>query len=177
MSFYFLSLILSIMNSTPVFDFKPAASLSDWTVVNDGVMGGLSRSTLEISNAGHGVFSGKVSLENNGGFASIRLDCGRVPLGKASALVLRVKGDGKRYQFRIRARKSDYYSYIHYFETTGEWEEITLPLRDFYPTFRGRKLNLPNFTSKVLEEVGILIGNKRAERFELQIDVIGLQTD
>ncbi len=165
------------MNPTRIFNFEAGASLSDWTVVNDGVMGGLSRSTLEISDSGHGVFSGKVSLENNGGFASIRLDCGRMSLENASALVIKVKGDEKRYQFRIRARKSDYYSYVQYFQTGGQWEEITLPLRDFYPTFRGRKLNLPNFASEALEEVGILIGNKRAESFELQIDVIALQTD
>ena len=177
MPFYMLPLILTIMNQTPVFDFEPKSSLSDWTVVNDGVMGGLSQSTLKISDAGHGVFSGRVSLENNGGFASIRLDCGRMSLQNAQNIVLKVKGDGKRYQCRIRARKSDYYSYVQYFETGTQWEEISLPLRDFYPTFRGRKLNLPNFAADALEEVGILIGNKRAERFELHIDRIGLQGD
>ncbi|MEJ2585776.1 MAG: CIA30 family protein [Robiginitalea sp.] len=164
------------MDPIPIFDFQPDADLNNWTVVNDGVMGGRSRSTLSLDQAGHGVFSGRVSLENNGGFASIRLQCGRIDLN-SKAMVLRVKGDGKRYQFRIRARKNDYYSYIHYFETSGDWEDISLPLADFYPTFRGRKLDLPNFSGNVLEEIGILIGNKRPENFQLLIDSIGLKAN
>ena len=163
------------MQAQTVFDFNKEASLEWWMVVNDGVMGGLSRSTLKVDAEGHGVFSGKVSLENNGGFASIRLDCGRVPLKNTQSLVLHLKGDGGRYQFRIRARKSDYYAYIHYFETSGDWEEISLPLAEFYPTFRGRKLNLPDFDGDSLEEVGILIGNKQEEEFELRIDSIRLE--
>jgi NADH dehydrogenase [ubiquinone] 1 alpha subcomplex assembly factor 1 len=176
MIFHLLPLLIFLMDPIPIFDFHPDADLNNWTVVNDGVMGGRSRSTLSLDQAGHGVFSGRVSLENNGGFASIRLQCGRIDLN-SKAMVLRVKGDGKRYQFRIRARKNDYYSYIHYFETSGDWEDISLPLADFYPTFRGRKLDLPNFSGNVLEEIGILIGNKRPENFQLLIDSIGLKAN
>lgn len=174
---YLLTLILLSMNPTPIFDFHPKASLQKWNVVNDGVMGGRSQSTLRLDEAGNGVFAGRVSLENNGGFASIRLDCGTISIGQSKHITLRVKGDGKRYQLRIRARKSDSYAYIHYFQTSGEWEEISLPLEAFYPTFRGRKLNLPNFSSKVLEEVGVLIGNGRQEGFELLIDSISLSAE
>ncbi len=174
---YLLPLILFAMNPTPVFDFHPKASLNEWTVVNDGVMGGRSQSTLRLDEAGNGVFAGRVSLENNGGFASVRLDCGTISVGKAKYLTLRVKGDGNRYQFRVRARKNDYYAYIHYFQTSGKWEEISLPLEDFYPNFRGRRLNLPNFSSNTLEEVGILIGNGRREGFQLLIDSISLRAD
>ena len=163
------------MQQTVLFNFNKEASLENWMVINDGVMGGLSRSTLQLNEDGRGVFSGRVSLENNGGFASIRLDCGNISVKNVRSLVLKVKGDGKRYQFRIRAQKKDYYSYIQYFETSGEWEEISLPLADFYPTFRGRKLNLPNYSSDSLEEVGLLIGNKRQESFQLLIESIRLE--
>lgn len=165
------------MNPTPIFDFHPKARMDKWTVVNDGVMGGRSQSTLRLDEAGHGVFAGRVSLENNGGFASVRLDCGTVPVGKAKYLTLRVKGDGKRYQFRIRANENDAFAYIQYFQTSGEWEDISLALEDFYPNFRGRKLNLPNFASNSLEEVGILIGNGRPEGFQLLIDSISLRAE
>lgn len=163
------------MQAQTLFDFSEETSPEKWLVVNDGVMGGLSRSTLRVNTSGHGVFSGQVSLENNGGFASIRLDCGKISIGSAQRLILKVKGDGKRYQFRIRARKADYYAYIQYFETSGDWEEITLPLAEFYPTFRGRNLDLPDFSGKALEEVGILIGNKKEEAFELEIESIRLE--
>ena len=165
------------MGTTPLFDFNRNAPLDNWVVIEDGVMGGRSRGSLRPDGEGHGLFSGKVSLENNGGFASIRLDCGRVPLSDAHAVVMQLKGDGKRYQFRIRASKSDAHAYVHYFETSGDWEEISLPLNDFYPTFRGRRLELPNFSAASLEEIGILIGNRREEHFELRIKSIGLVTD
>ena len=163
------------MQVQTLYDFSKEASPEGWVVINDGVMGGLSRSTLTVNAEGHGVFSGKVSLENNGGFASIRLAPGMVSLKNSIFLVLHVKGDGRRYQVRLRERKGDYYAYVHYFETSGGWEKITLPLSEFYATFRGRKLNLPDFKGDSLEEVGILIGNDQEEEFELRIDSILLE--
>jgi hypothetical protein len=59
-------------------------------------MGGVSHSRLRHDAAGHAVFEGVVSLENNGGFASVRsrpLDLG-VP--GAANYSLEVRGDGKR---------------------------------------------------------------------------------
>jgi NADH dehydrogenase [ubiquinone] 1 alpha subcomplex assembly factor 1 len=90
-------------------------------------------------------------------------------------VVLRIKGDGKRYQFRVKDKTSQYHSYITYFETSGEWQTVRLPLRDFYPSFRGRKLRIPNFNHSQIAEVAFLIGNKKAESFELVIDMIGLE--
>lgn len=167
--------ILAFMTVHPIFDFKPDSSLEDWYVVNDGVMGGLSRGNLKLDSAGHGVFSGKISLENNGGFSSIRYDCGPTDLEGHRYIILKVKGDGQRYQFRVKSSREDYYSYISYFETTGEWQVLKLPLDSMYPVFRGRRLDMPHFGGNVLEEIGILIGNKEAMSFELHIDTIGLE--
>jgi hypothetical protein len=162
------------MGTQPLFDFKPGASLEKWIVVNDGVMGGRSRGRLSLNEEGHGVFSGDISLANNGGFSSVRYLSGTVHLDGLGQVRLRVRGDGKRYQFRIKARQGDYYSYIAYFETNGQWQEIVLPLEDFYPSFRGNRLGLPNFPGQQLEEISILIGNKRAESFKLELDNIFL---
>jgi hypothetical protein len=167
--------ILVYMALHPIFDFKPDSSLEDWYVVNDGVMGGLSRGNLKLDAAGHGLFSGRISLENNGGFSSVRYDCGPTDLNGYRFISLKVKGDGQRYQFRIKANRKDYYSYISYFETTGEWQVLKLPLDSMYPVFRGRRLDMPHFSGNALEEIGILIGNKEAATFELRIDSIGLE--
>ena len=167
--------ILAFMTVHPIFDFNPDSSLEDWYVVNDGVMGGISRGNLKLDSAGHGVFSGKISLENNGGFSSIRYDCGRTDLDGHRYIVLKVKGDGQRYQFRVKSSREDYYSYISYFETTGEWQVLKLPLDSMYPVFRGRRLDMPDFGGNTLEEIGILIGNKEAKSFELRIDSISLE--
>ena len=89
-----------------------------------------------------------------------------------SKIILKVKGDGKAYQFRVKSKSSDYYSYITSFNTSKEWETIKLTLSDMYPAFRGRKLNISNYDNEGIEEIAFLIGNKRAETFKLEIDSI-----
>ncbi len=170
-------LILLTLNPNPMvlFDFSKNSDLKGWFVVNDGVMGGRSQSTFELDAEGNGLFQGKVSLENNGGFASVHYRFDRTEIGEAKNIVLHLKGDGKRYQARVYANISDYYSYIAYFETSGEWETIEIPLNSMYPSFRGRKLDQANFSGTSLEEVALLIGNKKAESFSLQIDKIELR--
>ena len=171
-------LLLGLFMSTlPIYDFNPSSNLSDWYVVNDGVMGGLSKGRLETNQDGHGVFYGRVSLENNGGFTSIRHPFKTKKVSGYTYLVLRVKGDGKRYQIRVKPKTSLYYSYIAYIETSGAWETIRIPMREMYPVFRGNRLKLGNFEANELQEIGILIGNKQAEEFRLEIDTIYLDTD
>jgi len=55
-----------------IFDFNKNSKINDWITVDDNVMGGKSSSTFEINSDGHGVFKGSISLENNGGFCSVR---------------------------------------------------------------------------------------------------------
>ena len=164
------------MNTLIIYDFTKTSNISEWYVVNDGVMGGLSRGMFELSDHGHGVFRGKVSLENNGGFSSIRYPFTTKKVSGYNYLKLKVKGDKKRYQIRAKSKRSQYYSYVAYFETSGQWEIISIPLREMYPLFRGYQLNQPNYDGIQLEEVGILIANKKAEDFRLEIDAIYLET-
>jgi hypothetical protein len=170
-----ISLILLSMNTKVIFDFDANQDLNKWSVVDDTVMGGRSNGSFQLSEEGHGVFAGYVTTENNGGFSSVRHDFDKLSVNGFEKVVISLKGDGKDYQFRIKASKSDYYSYIKQFSTSGEWEEIVIPLCDFYPSFRGRKLNMSNFSGTSIEEVTFLIGNKRKESFRLMIDKIELQ--
>jgi hypothetical protein len=86
-----------------------------------------------------------------------------------------VKGDGKNYEFRLKGEISQYESYVHQFATTGEWQNIKLAINEFYPQFRGRKLNIPNFNFKNIEQISFLIANSQEEDFELLIDWIDLE--
>ena len=86
-----------------------------------------------------------------------------------------MKGDGKKYQFRVKKSESDYYSYIYEFQTSTEWETIEIPVNKLYASFRGRTLQLPNYDGQSLEEIAFLIGNKRNENFELLIDKIEVE--
>jgi len=157
-----------------LFDFSESADISGWEIVDDVVMGGRSNGTFYLSPAGNGVFSGKVSLENNGGFSSVRYDLNGLDMEAYDTFLLKVKGDGKRYQFRVKTGKYDRQSYISYFETTGEWQEIAIPMHEMVPTFRGMRLNMENYPGKKLDQVSFLIGNSRPEGFRLEIDEIAV---
>ncbi|MBT8300246.1 MAG: CIA30 family protein [Maribacter sp.] len=163
------------MQSYTIVDFQQNSNPENWTIVDDVVMGGRSSGSFYISDEGYGVFQGSVSLENNGGFSSLRYRIKKITTKPYSKIVLRVKGDGKTLQFRIKTKASDYYSYISYFDTSGDWETIEISLNEMYPAFRGRTLNIPNFSSGTIEELAFLIGNKKAESFKLEIATISLK--
>ena len=163
-----------MINTISIFDFNRESDISNWSITDDVVMGGQSSGSFHLDNDGFGVFKGTVSTENNGGFSSIRYSGSKIELSGQDKLRIRLKGDGKKYQFRIKANASDYYSFIRTFKTTGDWEIIEIPLKDFYPSFRGQKLNFPNFSANNIEEIGFLIGNKVNESFKLVIDKIEL---
>jgi hypothetical protein len=85
-----------------LFDFQAAESTAGWSAIDDAVMGGISASRLRHDPAGHAVFEGVVSLDNNGGFASVRSRPGELGAPGALSYVLDVRGDGKRYKLNLR---------------------------------------------------------------------------
>lgn len=176
---FFISTIILLMlsqdTSRIIYDFTKAKNVNDWYVVNDGVMGGLSKGKLTKNYDGHAVFEGYVTTENNGGFTSVRYPFYTLDVSKYKAVKIKLKGDGKPYQFRIKEKENQRHSYIQEFDTSGDWETITIPFESFYPSFRGRKLDMSNYSGKTMEEVTFLIGNKKKESFQLEIERIYLE--
>ena len=141
------------------FDRKESSKL-DWQVVDDGVMGGLSKGKLEISKEGILSFSGTLSLENNGGFSSIRTGDLELDLSNAKGLVARVKGDGRSYQMRFatdaRFRGMEV-SFSGEFPTKkGQWTEVKIPFDQFKGSFRGMQLKDEKFDPAKIRRLGIL---------------------
>lgn len=158
-----------------IFDFNAVNDINDWNVIDDVVMGGKSCGTVHLNNEGNVIFEGHVSLDNNGGFSTLKHRFNDIVTKPYSKIVLNVKGDGKKYQFRLKKNVSDNHSYVSYFNTSEDWEVIELLLADLYPTFRGRKLDIPNYDGNSIQEVAFLIGNKKAEDFKLEIGTIILK--
>ena len=100
------------MDSNIIFDFDKNCDIKNWIIVDDVVMGGKSSGTFKLSTEGYGVFEGSVSLENNGGFSSVRYQFEKTLIQESTKIILKLKGDGKQYQFRIKRNTGDYYSYI-----------------------------------------------------------------
>lgn len=177
--FISLAILIMITTDTSIYEFKNSDEINSWRIVNDGVMGGLSQSKVTWNEKENTLdFSGKVSLENNGGFASVRAIPQNFNQKVFKKIKLRVKGDGKIYQFRMRStRNFDGISYTLDFETDKDkWEEIELEVEDFDPTFRGRVYpQYGKFKSSELQQIGILIANKQVGKFHLEIDWIRVE--
>jgi hypothetical protein len=169
------AMAIDVDRTKTLADLTEAGEEQQWVVVNDGVMGGVSESSLSVTADSMAVFSGVVSLENNGGFASIRTRSRDFGLGGFTGIRIRVKGDGNRYQFRLRVDSNfDGIAYHQDFDTApDEWTEIELPFERFEAGFRGRSLSHlgPPDPSKI-RQIGFLIADKQAGRFSLLIDWI-----
>ena len=159
-----------------VLEFVPE-TVASWFVVNDGVMGGVSSSRLRHLEGDVAVFEGELSLDNNGGFASIRTGVPEGALAGAASVLLRVRGDGKRYQFRLRQDGNwDGVAYAAAFETIpGEWATVEIPLTVFQPTFRGfRPRNVRPLDPERVRQLGLMLTDKQVGGFRLEISAIGV---
>ena len=163
------------VNLQTLFDFNTEATSGNWVPINDSVMGGVSGSTFEILPGGTGQFLGTVSLENNGGFASIRTLVDSFDLSGYKGIKIRVRGDGKTYSMRLRTdRRMDGVSFSSSFQTKkDEWVEVSFPFDAFIPGFRGRTVRgVGPIDPSTIGQMGILISDKQSGPFVLQIDWI-----
>ncbi|GAB2501297.1 CIA30 family protein [Arenimonas alkanexedens] len=162
----------------PLFTFDADADEPRWVAVNDGVMGGLSRGGPEVAD-GQLRFSGVLSMQNNGGFSSVRTLGRDFDMRDASAVVMRVRGDGRVYQLRLATDaqfRGITVSYGSEFQTVaGEWIEVRLPLADLKPSAHGFALRGPPLDAANVREIGLLIGDKREAPFALAVDWIALE--
>ena len=148
-----------------------------WRIVNDGVMGGLSSSTVSVNGSKNIVFRGSVSLDNNGGFASLRSPVKNYNFQGFSGVEIRMKTEGKLYS--ISMKETSYFSGYFYtasFETKkDEWMVFKIPFGNFKLFYFGKetdsakKIPLDN-----IKEISLLIGEKQEGSFETEIDYIKL---
>jgi NADH dehydrogenase [ubiquinone] 1 alpha subcomplex assembly factor 1 len=158
-----------------VFDFREPLSVEDWVVEDDGVMGGKSRGKFTWSPEGYAVFSGRVSLENNGGFSSVQKFFEPMNVSAFQSVVIRLRGDGKDYRFIVEAEENARHYYSVEFSTNGRWQEVEIPFADLYAVRRGDRLDLPNFSGRTLAQIRFMIANGREEDFRLEIAEIYLR--
>jgi monofunctional biosynthetic peptidoglycan transglycosylase len=163
-----------------LIDFSLSNEIKRWEVVNDEVMGGISQSQMIITSNKTALFQGELSLENYGGFASVRTYPQDFQLAGYAGLILRVKGDGKRY--RLRLRNDDKFEGIAYqasfMAQSGKWIDVQLPFREFVPVFRGRVVSdAPILQPDHIRRIGFMIADKQAGHFCLEIDWVKAYSD
>lgn len=164
-------------DSTSVILYSfPEQGRGKWRIEDDVVMGGRSDSQLKITANNHAHFSGRVSLENNGGFCSIHQiveDNPYVMAEKTEAFELRLKGDGNEYNFRVRTPNGrHFYGYTFSTKGDGNWESISIPFNAMEAIYHGNSVNVPNYVGENVVEMQLLIGNKKEQSFEIFIESI-----
>lgn len=122
----------------PLFDFTGTEAAQQWQAVNDGVMGGVSDGRFRITHKNTLEFYGTLSLENNGGFTSVRGPIDErlgALLADATQLTVQATGDGKVYLLQLRT--VDDQLYVQRFTTVAEVEQTyPLDLTAFEPVGR-----------------------------------------
>lgn len=147
---------------------NPGLDIGSWQAINDVVMGGISSGAM-VREADGLRFTGELSLENNGGFASVRrlVD---LDLSAASGVRLEIRGDGRTYQFRIRLdHRFDGVAWRAEFLAYDEWQVVELGFDEFEPVFRGRIVDAGPIDPAAIAQVGFMIVDKQPGPFQLDI--------
>ena len=162
----------------PLFDFTEADAAKQWQTVNDGVMGGVSEGKFKITDAKTMEFFGTLSLENNGGFASVRSKAKKLSLEKGDTLVAKVRGDGREYMLNLYPNKQRVaYSYRATVQTKkDEWIEVKVPLDKLEATSFGRVVQDAGAVKPAeISALGFMLGDKKAGLFKLEVEWIKVE--
>ena len=181
MTFILLTVGPSVMAADPervLFTFDKPDAANKWQTVNDGVMGGISDGRFKINDDKNMEFFGTLSLENNGGFASVRSRPAEVNLENGDSIAARVRGDGREYTMNLYVpRGSGGYSFRQSFKTKkGEWIEVSFPVNQFVATYRGRVFPNQKLDPTKVNSLGFLLGDKKAGPFKLEVEWIKVRS-
>ena len=157
-----------------LFDLTVPAAAREWQLVHDRVMGGRSSGGVTSSDAGIR-FSGRLSLANNGGFASIRSRNSQLNLSNGDTVILSVRGDGRTYSLNLYPqRRRTAFSFRASFPTKkDEWTRVEIPLSSFQATSFGRRVRI-SLKPEQITGLGILLGDKKPGPFQIEIRSIAV---
>ena len=156
-----------------LFDFTGPEAAQQWQAVNDGVMGGVSDGRFRITPESTLEFFGTLSLENNGGFASVRTKPADLDINAGDDLVIRVKGDGREYVLNLYTKSRRMaFSYRAPLPTVkNEWAEVAVPLEDFIPTsFGNRVQGMGPVEPDEITSIGFMLSDKKAGPFKMKVE-------
>ena len=162
------------MNLEAIIDFSDAQQMRDWIVVNDGVMGGLSQGKAELTEEGLR-FTGRVSLENNGGFSSFRSPYARVDLSVYDQLEIRYRSKGLPCALNL-------YRYSQFWRPNNklplalseEWTTLRVNLSDIAEYRMGNKIGdkMTKDELKKIIRIGFITDSKYEGNFVFEVDYL-----
>lgn len=165
-----------LMKDSLVFDFGEGKDFGRWSIVNDGVMGGLSQSQAQLDVEAL-LFSGTVSLKNNGGFVSLRSPMGEYDLSDYQYCEIRFKSDTDR-KFEILIEKETAFYLPKYRAKFGvksqDWQTLVIPLRELEISRMGSTMQqgIDPKSLQGIQRIGFILADKQAGSFQLWIDYL-----
>lgn len=169
------SFVMAEETPKTLIDFAGSDAVKEWQAVNDGVMGGVSEGTFQITDRKTLAFFGTLSPENNGGFASVRTKAKKLGLEKGDTLVVKVRGDGREYSLNLYLDKPLMaFSYRATVQTKkGEWVEVKVPPDKFHATSFGRIVkDAGPVKPEEVNALGFMVSDKQAGPFRLEIESV-----
>lgn len=163
-----------------LFDFSSPEATASWGPIDDRVMGGISSSSFLYEDPSGALFSGDVSMEHGGGFASVRSGHLDLDLSDYQGLAILIMGDGHSYKLSLTTEpRFDSVIYRAVFDTKpGTWEELKIPFHQFVPTFRGEIVpEAPELDPSCIVALGLLISQRQKGPFRLKVSFIKAYCD
>lgn len=156
-----------------LYNFEDVKQKRNWFPLHDNVMGGVSTGKFEFTKNNTLLFSGKLSLENHGGFASIRSKTDVMNLEEVKKFKLRVKGDGKYYHFNISSSNfiADPGFQAKFKTKKGTWQVVELNIEEFSPAF-GSSYSKDHLKMSAIKLMGLVIEDKQVGKFKIEVDWI-----
>jgi len=159
----FFGIYLSIVNVKQVMAQMNTQFLdndiSNWQLVTDGVMGGVSKGSIgitELDNKSCISLTGSVSTDNNGGFIQMAYDIDASlaqSIKELQGIRLELRGNGESYNIHLRTKDLwfPWQSFRSTFQTNGEWQTISLPFDSFEAYKTSENLNVEK-----LKRIGVV---------------------
>lgn len=180
MQFLLISILSILVVFAPeqkewVIDFGAGSGGEYWYVTNDGIMGGVSQGRAYLSDSSV-VFSGTVSLENNGGFASIRSPYQQLGLSEFSEVEIKARASGLPFSVTFSKDRRFYvpnYKYLLDLDS-NEWSITTFKLSDLkeYRIGNPTNRNIPESDINNLIGISFINEGKKEGEFMLEVDYI-----
>ena len=169
-----------IAEDTPqsLFDFTGADAAREWQTVNDNVMGGVSEGRFRITDRKTLEFFGTLSLQNNGGFASVRTKAKKLGFEQGDTVVAKLRGDGRKYLLNLYLSKPQMaFSYRAAVQTKkDEWIEVNVPLDKFEATSFGWPVkDAGRLKPEEISVLGFMLSDKKAGPFRLEVESIRVE--
>ena len=168
---------LQSFGQSSIIDFGNSAEKNqEWKLLSDNIMGGVTKSKIEYTNNSV-LLSGNISLDNYGGFSSIKTKYKSVDLSKYNGIKIKFKSTNQKFAFTLEDNQNwTQPNYKREFSSKKDdtWEEVIIYFKDFQEIVIGETTGnmMKSKSLKNIVRMGIMTYEKKEGPFSLEVDYI-----